>query len=246
VRFPVLEIVAPSDLRPLLRTIDELHDYDIAVFISQNAVQRTMNLLRRRHDLPAGLRIAAIGRSTARELARLGVPVHICPQQRFDSEALLALPEMQELDGSRVVIFRGEGGREMLGDTLRERGAQVAYVETYRRARPDTDVAVLVEQWAGGAIDVVTITSSEALRNLCQLVADRGGQRLRQTPLVVLSERTAELARRLGFRREVLVADEASDQGLLGALQRWSGARANTQEDAQMADATPVRGGRET
>lgn len=241
-RFPVLAIEAPSDPGPLLRAIAALDAYDIAIFISQNAVQRTLECLRGRRDLPTGLQIAAIGQSTARALTRSGVTVHICPQHRFDSEAMLALPALQELAGMRIVIFRGEGGRELLADTLRERGAQVSHVESYRRALPRANPAALMEQWADGAIDVVTSTSSEALQNLCQLVGERGWHYLRATPLVVLSGRTAALARRLGFGREVLVADEASDEGLLGALLHWFGAAANTQEDPRMAEATAARG----
>lgn len=239
--------MAPADAGPLLAAIDQLESYDIAVFISQNAVDRTLNLLRARRSMPQGLRIAAVGRSTARALARHGLPAQFCPQRRFDSEALLDLPEMQVVSGLRIVLFRGDGGRELLADTLRRRGAQVECVEAYRRSRPAADVSALLQEWARGSIDVVTVTSGEALQNLFELVGKLGQQWLRRVPLVVMSERTAELARQLGFRGEVLVAEEASDPGLLSALVRWRTGVWTPADGAttQGASATPARGGEE-
>ena len=136
-RFPVIEILPPHDTAPLAALIDTLDDADIAIFISANAVEHGLALLRARRDLPAALKLAAIGRSTGAALrATLGRGPDICPAERFDSEALLALEAMQKVHGKRIVIFRGEGGREVLAETLRARGATVEYADVYRRARP--------------------------------------------------------------------------------------------------------------
>lgn len=221
IRFPVLEILDPADAGPVLEAVDRLDTYDIAIFISPNAVSKTMNFLKARREWPPGVQVAAVGRASAKALQGFGVTVDIVPPRRFDSEALLAEPALQDVAGRRIVIFRGDGGREFLGDTLRQRGAEVDYVEAYRRGVPNADTGKLMKHWARGEIDVVTVTSSEALRNLYDMVGKLGQQWIRRTPLVVLSERTAELARELGFRETPVVAEEASDEGLLAAVQRW-------------------------
>ncbi len=229
IRFPVLAIAAPRDDAPALALIARLAQYSLAIFISANAVERGLDLIESRLGaLPPQLRIAAVGAATARELRRrLGRDPDLVPQGRYDSEALLALPQLQTVAGSRIAIFRGEGGRELLADTLRERGAAVEYAEVYRRVPPLADGAALTAQLVRGEVDIVTVTSSEGLRNLLELAGDESGMRLRQLPLVVVSERTAALAHTLGFAQPALVAREASDQGLVEAVAHWMSERAN-------------------
>jgi uroporphyrinogen-III synthase len=220
-RFPVLEILDPLDSGPLLDVIGRLEEFDMAVFISANAVSKAMNLIMARGPLPAHLKLIAIGKGSARELDGYGRPADICPKGRFDSEALLEMAEMQQVAGKRVVIFRGDGGRELLGDTLRARGAEVVYAEAYRRGRPQADLGALMYHWARGEIGAVVVTSNEGLRNLFDMVGKLGREWLRRTQLVVVSVRAAELARELGFKHPPVVAHEASDESLLEALVRW-------------------------
>ncbi len=228
IAFPALEIVPPRDLAALDHIIDRLEHFHLAIFISPNAVEHALGRIRlRRGGLPVGLQVAAVGRGSARELRRLGVTVDVVPPHRADSEALLALPELQEaaVGGKRVVIFRGEGGRELLAETLRRRGAEVTYGEAYRRARPQADVGRLLRHWARHEIDLVTITSGEALSNLFEMVGQLGRRWLRQTPLVVVGKRQAALARDLGMRGEVVTARGADDAALLEAVEAWAGKR---------------------
>ena len=146
--FPVLEILDASDLGPLYALIDRLEEFDLAIFISPNAVNKAMNLIKSRRELPAHLKIAAIGRGSTKELRHFGVADIITPAARFDSENLLALPQLQEVSGKRIIIFRGDGGREVLGDNLIARGASIEYAECYRRSRPNADAAQLLRYWA--------------------------------------------------------------------------------------------------
>lgn len=229
IRFPVLAIAASHDNAPALALIARLAQYDLAVFISANAVEHGLDLIETQPGaLPPQLKIAAVGAATARELhRRLGRDPDLTPQGRYDSEALLALPQLQTVAGWRIAIFRGEGGRELLADTLRERGAAVEYAEVYRRVTPAADGAALAAQLVRGDVDIVTVTSSEGLRNLLQLAGDENSKRLRQLPLVAVSERTAALAHDLGFAQPAVVAREASDQGLVEAVARWVSARVN-------------------
>jgi len=221
IRFPVIEIVEPRDTRALLAIIDGLTDFALAIFISPNAVNRAMNLILARGGLPKTTRVACVGRGSARELKHFGIDKTIVPPHRFDSEALLELPELQQVAGKRIVIFRGEGGRELLGDTLRARGAEIEYAECYRRLRPNTDTTPLLRRWARGEIDIVSVTSVDGLRNLFDMVGKTGQPWLIRTPVVVVSERMAQVCRELGFTTEPRVAATAGDEAILEAIQTW-------------------------
>ncbi|MHB1951844.1 MAG: uroporphyrinogen-III synthase [Acidiferrobacteraceae bacterium] len=221
--FPTVEILDPPDNRALMALIDRIDRFDLAVFISANAVSKALNVIHaRRGRLPAHLALACIGRQSAKELARFGYSGALVPPSgRFDSEGLLAMPDMQSVSGKRIVIFRGDGGRELLGNVLSGRGAEVEYAECYRRVRPRAEVAPLLRHWARNEIHVVTLSSAEGLRNLYDLLGELGRQWLARTPIAVLSTRIRDVARELGIKAEVRVATEASDDGLFQAVKEW-------------------------
>ncbi len=218
--FPVLEILDLEDTRALVSAADRLDEYDLAVFISPNAVDKALNVVLARRAWPQRLRAATIGRASEKALARYGVMNVIAPSGRFDSEALLALPQLADVHGWRALVFRGDGGRELLGDTLRERGATVEYVECYRRVRPNADVEPLLKRWGRGEIDAVTVSSSEGLRNLYDMLGKLGQAWLKRTPLLAPHARIAENARALGCERviETGPADEGLCEGLVAFL----------------------------
>jgi uroporphyrinogen-III synthase len=214
--FPALEILDAADLQPLLALIGRLDAFDLAIFISANAVDKALDLVHARRAWPAGLRVATVGRGSERALQRRGFAAVIAPGERFDSDALLDLPQLKDVEGKRVVIFRGDGGRELLGDTLRTRGAAVEYAECYRRGRPETDVAPLLALAARRELDAFTVTSSEGLANLYDMLGEAGRQWLRQTPLFAPHERIAAAARALGVQTVVLTGP--GDEGLVAGL----------------------------
>ncbi len=217
--LPAIEIEDVQELEPILALIDGLERFDLAIFISPSAVAKAMNLIgHRRGDRvwPRGLRIAAIGRGSRRALEQHGFDAVIAPSAHADSDALLALAEMASVAGWRIVIFRGEGGRDLLGDTLRARGADVVYAECYRRTRPRDDCAPLLAAWAGGAVHAVTVSSGEGLSNLHAMLGTPGQQWLRGTPLFVPHARHLQAAEQLGIR-EVVVAG-AADEDVTAAL----------------------------
>ncbi len=217
--FPVLEIRDIEDLRPLNALVDRLDDFALAIFISPNAVNKALNLVSARRTWPAGVPVATVGKSSERELRRHGFTDVIAPQGRFDSEALLELLPAARVAGRRVVIFRGDGGRELLGDTLAARGAVVEYAECYRRGRPEADVAPLLKAWARGEVDAVTVSSSEGLANLYDMVGKLGQQWLRRTPVFAPHARIAGIARGLGLER--VVETDPADEGIVAGLERF-------------------------
>lgn len=218
IRFPTLSIEPPSDPERARAVLARLEEFDLAIFISANAIEQYLQFMDA--PLPTTLRLAVVGKASARALETAGYRVDHQPVDGADSEALLALPELQQVAGQRVVIIRGEGGRELLADTLRARGAQVEYAEVYRRTVPTADTAVLSNRWRNDGIDAVTVTSNQTLQNLYDLLDPVGRECLLRTPLVVVSPRAEELARRLGHAAPVTVATEAGDEAVLDALQR--------------------------
>ena len=217
--FPALEIRDVADTRPLERLVARLEEFDLVIFVSANAVNRAMSLIAARRALPAKLKFATVGAGGLRELQRFGVKEAICPASRFDSEALLELPQLQDVNGKRVVIFRGQGGRELLADTLTERGAKVECAECYRRAKPAADAAAWLELWQKHAPDAVTVTSSEGLRNLFEMAGQKGRNMLIKSNLFVPHPRIAEAARALGLNNVIVTA--AGDEGLVQGLIEW-------------------------
>ena len=216
VLFPVLAIFDLEDPNPLLDAAIRLDKFDWAVFVSPNAVDKALSVVLTKRPWPPHLRAATVGRSSEQALAGFGIADVLAPRDRFDSEALLELPELQDMAGKRVVIFRGDGGRELLGDMLTERGADVEYVTCYRRGKPGLDAAPLLKLWNDGQLDAVTVTSSEGLRNLFDMVGKLGQTWLKKTPLFVPHERIAEQAHNLGCQTVVLTGP--ADDGLIAGL----------------------------
>ena len=216
VLFPVLAIHDVEDAAPLAAVAARIENFDLAIFISPNAVTRALAAITAQRPWPMNTRVAAMGKSSERELARFGLSTVIAPVGRFDSEALLELPEMRQVAGQRVVIFRGDGGRELLGETLAARGATVEYVACYRRGKPALDAAPLLKLWARGELDAITATSSEGLRNLFEMVGSSGQTWLSTTPLLVPHARIAEAAAELGLIS--VTTTGPGDAGLLAGL----------------------------
>jgi uroporphyrinogen-III synthase len=214
--FPAIAILPPADPAPLARAHATLASYDYAVFVSANAVEHGAPEARL---WPAKLVAFAPGPGTAEALATLGIAGARVPATTFDSEGLLALPELVEPQGRQVVIFRGDGGREHLGDTLRARGASVDYVACYRRAAPATGAQGLAEAFGDGRIDAVTITSSEGLDNLWAIVDDTTRAAWRARPTFVPHPRIAARARELGL---AVVETAGGDAGLVAGLLEWA------------------------
>jgi uroporphyrinogen-III synthase len=212
--FPAIEIRDVEDLAPFHGVVDELEEFDLAIFISPNAAERAIGTILARRALPPGLRLAAIGAGGVRALAAHGVTDVIAPQGRYDSEALLELPEVAA--ARRIAIFRGAGGREHLGEALRARGSSVTYAECYRRCRPDVDPRPLLEAWSRKDIHAVTVTSSEGLRNVFEMVTDAGRAPMQATPLFAPHPRIAQAARDLDVRTVVVTGP--GDEGMIAGL----------------------------
>lgn len=219
VRFPVLAISALDDTAPLDAIADRLGTFDLAFFVSPNAVRHALTPILARRHWPGTLVVSTVGKGSERALAAFGFDHVVAPRKDFDSESVLRLPEFQPeaVHGRRVVIFRGDGGRDLLGETLRERGADVEYVTCYRRFQPPIDPAPLVELASRGALDAITLTSSEGVGNLVAIVGAERLAVLRPTPVFVPHSRIAAHARAAGF--PYVIETPPGDDGLIAAME---------------------------
>ena len=213
--FPAIAILPPEDSAALERVHAALDEYDFAVFVSANAVEYGVPDAGR---WPAGLIAFAPGSGTALALTDAGIANVRVPVSSFDSEGLLALPELETPRGKRVIIFRGDGGRGHLGDTLQTRGAHVDYIACYRRAPPQASAAGLADAFAQGRIHAVTVTSSEGLDNLWGIVDQPTRAAWRGCPTFAPHPRIAEHARELGLPA---VETAGGDDGLIAGLLEW-------------------------
>lgn len=201
-KVPAIEIRPLEDTAPFLELAARLAAFDLAIFVSRNAVESALGLLAKSGlAWPAQLRVATVGQGSRSALEAHGFAKVIAPAAQSDSEALLALPELARVRGRRIVIFRGDAGRPLLGEELTKRGAEVAYAACYRRVRPAP--GGLERAWAGG-VDAVTVSSGEGLANLLGMLGPEAVARLGRLPVFVPHPRVAEEAKRSGVANAVL------------------------------------------
>ncbi|MDB5853346.1 MAG: hemD [Herminiimonas sp.] len=227
--FPLLDILPLPDTTMLQQSLAALDRYAMLAFISPNAIDAAFAAA---PDWPAALPpdcpLAVMGEGSRAALARYGLTNDnrriISPRnpQRTDSETLLEALDLNALRGKRVLVLRGETGRELLGVALRTAGIEVDQVAAYRRMAPhwDSARATTLRQLMGQRADWV-VTSSEALRILLEWVREADGEAgvmaMQRQRLFVPHRRIVESARQLGISRVVLT--QSGDDGLLAALQ---------------------------
>lgn len=214
--FPVMAIEPVNTAPASLLKITE-QAYDWVIFISTNAVECGLEFFSDYSSLQT-LKLGAIGKQTATSLQHYGLQAAVVPEQGFTSEALLALAELQNLAGQRILIVRGESGRELLADTLQARGAELSYATVYKRSATGSATA-LKQIHTTQELDIICVTSSEILRNLLQLV--QSDTWIYQQALIVGSERIAAYAQQLGFNNRIIVAASPADNDMLAALIQW-------------------------
>ncbi len=213
--FPAIVILPPADRRALDEVHARLRDYDFAVFVSANAVEYGAPAP---SQWPASLVAFAPGPGTAEALVAAGIPAVGIPRTTLDSEGLLELPELTDVRGRRVVVFRGESGRELLADTLRKRGAHVDLVSCYRRAVPVSGAGGLIEALRERRAHAITVTSSEGVDNLWAVLGDEGRRLMARLPVFAPHPRIGDRARALGLQ---VIETSGGDAGLIAGLLQW-------------------------
>lgn len=216
--FPAIEIKPPTDPERLHELLSRLDHFDLAIFVSPTAVARAWEVIATTRGWPKNLKVAAVGQGSAQALNERGLQNIIVQPEQSDSEALLALPALEAVSGQRIVIFRGEGGRELLAQTLAQRGAIVEYAECYRRAKPEADITPLLQQHTRQKFAAIVLTSRESLANLREMLGT-AWDRFRSVPVFVPHPRIAEAAREKGMETVHVVS--GGDVGMMQTMVKF-------------------------
>jgi uroporphyrinogen-III synthase len=217
----IVPISDKADSQAVRQRVMALDTYQHVIFVSQNAAHYGLQWIDDCWSkLPSEINVYAVGSATAQQLHNHDVHV-IEAGHTMNTEALLALPQLQNVGGDKVLIFRGQGGRPVLAEQLQERGAEVDYGELYQRQFPPQASQQVAKLHWGQPGDVVALHSGEALDNWCQIMTSLASTSAWQAmPTLVPGKRVADKARNLGFEC-VIEASNASDQQMLAALQAW-------------------------
>ena len=225
--FPVMKITPlESSLNQDLIShyILNLFLYDRAIFVSRAATFFVVDWLKRNSDLmpqvlPVGPRYYAVGKTTATELKKYNVDAEL-PECEFSSEGLLGLTSLQRLAGEKILIFSGVGGRQLLPDQLRSRGAVVSQCELYHRKISTDYTRNINDLLYSNKLGVVIIHSGELLAHLVSQIPGEGLNKLKKLPLLVPSERVSLLAKNMGFQYTIC-APSALAEDIISVLSGW-------------------------
>ncbi len=218
--LPSLEIQAVTEPAAARQLLTGLTTFDILIFVSRNAVKYACEIFPEIAAQAADKIILAIGSGTNEELQSAGFREVTCTNSNTGSEALLALDKLQQKNvlDRKIMILRGEGGRELLGDNLLARGAEIQYIELYSRAKPQVEPVIISNMWRVEKPDAVVVTSAEGLSNLLEMTAEKERPIFLNTRLVVISQRLQSIAESLGFCAAIKVAMGYSDDEFVMAL----------------------------
>jgi uroporphyrinogen-III synthase len=212
--FPTIAIEPLADHAALDAALARLAEFDLAVFVSANAVAAA--LARLRGAWPAQVAAGATGPGTAQALERCGVARVILPARQFDSEGLLQELDARGISPKSVMIIKGEGGRDWLADTLRARGAAVTALPAYRRVRAQAEPSIIGDPARAGTLGGVVVSSSEGGVHLLAMLGEAALDWLNRAPVFVPHERIAAHLRARGLTQVVLT--DGGDAGLIAGM----------------------------
>lgn len=217
--FPTIAFAPPPDKAAFEQGIAELGEQDWLIFVSPYAVRVSVPAIRKAWPVfPPQTQFAGVGAITAAALREAGYNA-IYPHSDWSSEALIAMPELQNLVDKKIAIIRGEGGRDVLEQELAARGAHILSVIAYKRTLPlrSSVENQALDRLDNEEIDAIVCASFESIQNLKIILGDSGWPRIKNVPLVVVSERIKTLAQALGFQT-IWVANNASHQAIIDIL----------------------------
>lgn len=235
IAIPVMDIapIEASDQKQRAKqTLLKLDQFQIALFVSQNAVHYAADWIDNYWpQRPIDIDYFAVGTATAKAAQECGFDV-TAAEAAMDSETLLQLPALKTVKNKKIVIFRGVGGRPTLENVLTERGATVTLCELYQRCLPPEASTTLngLNLAKAPRKTVLSVHSGESLENLYSVIRDDQRAQLLALPLLVPGERVAQLARAKGFS-EIITSINATDQAMTDALVSWHSPLPNKESD---------------
>jgi len=235
IAFPALVVQAIVSQTVIEKLANE-SGFDIMVFVSANAVSALQRVLsdaqqresRQRKMVPSTLTklteeaiVIAVGEATATALRGYGIRPLLPEDGDYRSETLLRLPILQRVDRRRIVLVKGEGGRNLLEDSLGRAGAIVTVLECYRRLPSKADPRNVIDQLKERSLDLVIVTSTDSAAALLAHFDQDSRRQLLGLPWLVLSERIKQVCRQLGCSNQLLVPAQINQHGIVTCLVDW-------------------------
>jgi uroporphyrinogen-III synthase len=199
--------------------IQQLDNYRYLIFVSSNAATIGSDWIDQYWpQFPQGVELIALGPATSHVLTdRLGCQV-ILPSTGITSEDVLKLPQLESLAEAKIAIFRGSGGRELLAETLRSRGAAVEYIEVYGRSNSQYEAKQLANDLVAEGVNAISANSVETVKSLIDNLGPYVGK-FTSLPILVPSARVAIEAKAHGFSNAV-DCHGADTHAIIAALKR--------------------------
>lgn len=198
-----------------LRSLPSLDSVEKAIFVSTNAVKYCFTALTQ--NWPQTIQVIAVGQATAEALRNYNIHVTLRPEIA-DSEHLLELQALQQVNNETILLFKGEKGRPLIEETLSSRGANLLIFQVYKQLLPQANSELFHSLWHNQAVDIILFTSQQAMHNIFLLFGEGAKDWLRSLPCIVISERLAKEAALLGMQTIIVSAPEA----LLDALYEFN------------------------
>lgn len=218
VAFPLLAIAALEDDQAVYAHLQQMHTFDALIFVSSNAVEQFFLRAQSMSEETKQLPCFVVGPATAAAAKKFGMRNVIMPSQHFDSEGLLALPQLADVSQQRILLIRGIGGRDLIANTLQQRGAEIHICACYQRLPAQKDCSLLDRIWEEQGFSAILLTSSEAVRLLLDLAQHKAW--LSSCKLVVHHPRLITQLQALSPQQtfSLVLAKSTDDEALIHAL----------------------------
>lgn len=213
--FSVIECPALQIETQILRTKPNWHQQDVWVFVSRNAVSHFAKQLD--SEQPQTADLVAVGAATAEAIALQGWQNTQPLPSSYDSEGMLALAVFKQPKGLKVGIVRGNGGRDVLAETLKQQGADVAFYEVYKRV----PAPICNQAWLSFKQvqhPVLFFSSNASLDAFINQRTANDQAWCQAQPFISFSQRIADYARQQGFVGRALVTANSTDQAVLDSF----------------------------
>ncbi|MCL9685797.1 uroporphyrinogen-III synthase [Legionella maioricensis] len=202
IECPTIEIRATSN--SWLGSLPPLSDVNQAIFVSANAVHHCFSQLKSNNiHWPTQIKVIAIGHGTAKALHELHIQVNDIPEAP-NSEHLLILNTLQEITNQTVLLFKGEGGRELIEEGLLQRGAKLITLDVYKRVLPQIRHQFINSLWRDDLVDIILLTSEQSIRNLFKMFNKEAHYWLQEKPCLVISDRLGKAASLSGMKKIII------------------------------------------
>ena len=208
-----------------------LDNADVIIFISQDAVQ---SLAEQYPTLPAHAKLFAVGEQTAQAIETHFSRKADFPEQQ-DSEGLLALKALQDLDAKQCVLVKGKGGRTLIATTCKSRGAILNQCVVYERAAIEETADSWLDHWREQQITAIVLSSNAAIDAVFNTQSEQHLDWLKQRDFYLVSQRSCDYLQQEYqiAETQIYLADGASDDVVFSCIKSSQKQQVSTMSEEQ-------------